>query len=854
MVHLRHLLLALPLVLAMAAPAAAKPKIHVSFHWHMHQPIYWPYESVVQSQDAGRWSFDLMQIHNDRSGPYSAWPMDAVQQGLALPHLGAQVSFTGSLIENLDAISAAGRGFGGWKDRWSQSRSLTTSLGNPRLDLTMIGQHHPLMPLVPGADRRLQLELHKNAMLASFGPPAKAPQGIFPPETAFAEHVIPDFAAAGVKWALVDNIHFDRARPDYPYSAGSNLYPPNAADQRNSGGSANWVQLQNLWAPTKVSAPWGYQPHWVEYVEPDSGQASRIIAVPAARYEGNEDARGGYGAFLYESVMSQYEAFNTDDAHPMLVVLHHDGDNYGGGTDSYYHSNFANFVSWISSQPDRFEATTIQDYLDRFPPDAADVIHVEPGSWSGADNGDPEFLKWNGDPAADGYSPDRNSWGVIVAAANRVHTAQAIAGYTSLDAIRSGTGSETDQAWHHLLNGETSCYWYWDNAEGGKWDSHPARAANLAVQHADAVLAGAADTVAPTVYLPQREPYNPGAIEWGTQAKPSDFDVWTYAYDVSGLASVTLRYRVTPKGTVDRTGQTYAATGWQDLAMLAKSIPSRTDPVPTYKADEYRATIAGVKDALVDYYVAATDSKGQVARSPIQHVYVGAGTGTPSGKVGWSPSQPTRSDAVTLWAPKPGKLHWGVDGWKLPPQSLQPAGTVSFDAKSVETPLAGPDAEGRYTTVLGPFTGTAVSTINFVIHYDDGTWNNNGGGDYLVTLVDGPPTPDGGAPVPPGADSGSIAPSSDAGSIGPAGDAGAVRPATDAGVQPRPESDGGASVDPGPAPQGQGCGCSSASQAAPGWFTWMLALAIVFAGRSRSAALRLQRSSGPPALQRSRQL
>ncbi|MGC4121903.1 MAG: hypothetical protein QM765_46445 [Myxococcales bacterium] len=814
-----HLLLATLLVIGSVGPAAAKPKIYVSFHWHMHQPIYWPYESVVQSHDAGRWSFDLMSIHNDRTGPYTTWPSDAVQQGLGLSHLGAQVSFTGSLMENLDAMSAAGRGFGGWQDRWRQSRSLTTSLGNPRLDLTMIGQHHPLMPLVPAADRKLQLELHKRSLEASFGAAAKGPFGIFPPETAFAEHVIPEFAAAGVKWAFVDNIHFDRARPDYPYSAGSNLYPPNAADQRNSGGSATWVQLQDLWAPTKVSAPWGYQPHWVEYVDPESGQSTKIIAVPAARYEGNEDARGGYGAFLYEKVMSQYEAYNTDDAHPMLVVLHHDGDNFGGGTDSYYHSNFAGFVAWISSQPTRFEATTVQDYLDQFPPDASDVIHVEPGSWSGADNGDPEFLKWNGDPGADGYSPDRNSWGVIVAAANRVHTAQAIAGYTSLDAIRGGTGSETDKAWHHLLNGETSCYWYWDGAEGGKWDSHPARAANLAVQHADTVIASGADTVAPTIYLPQREPYNPGAIEWGTQAKPSDFEVWTYVYDVSGLSNVTLRYRVTPKGIVDHTGQTYGATGWQDLPMQSKAIVSRTDPVPTYKADEYRATIAGVKDSLVDYYVAASDTKGLLARSPIQHVYVGAGGGTtpPTGNVGWTPSAPTRADVVTFFAPKAGKLHWGVDGWVLPPQSLWPMGTVAFDAKSVETPLVGPDSQGRYTVAIGPFTGTTIKVVDFVLHYADGSWDNNGGSDWHANLTEGPQTPDAGTVSPPGADSGTVNP--------PGADAGVVAPASDAGH--RPASDAGAKADAGLEANTQGCGCNAAGQAQPSAFFAILAMALL---------------------------
>ena len=50
----------------------------------------------------------------------------------------------------------------------------------------------------------------------------------------------------------------------------------------------------------------------------------------------------------------------------MLVVLHHDGDNYGGGSERYYHCNFQNMVNWAAGDPD-YDVTTIQDYLDRFP-------------------------------------------------------------------------------------------------------------------------------------------------------------------------------------------------------------------------------------------------------------------------------------------------------------------------------------------------------------------------------------------------------------------------------------------------------------------------------------------------------
>ncbi|KAA0230348.1 nucleotidyltransferase family protein, partial [bacterium] len=69
-----------------------------------------------------------------------------------------------------------------------------------------------------------------------------------------------------------------------------------------------------------------------------------------------------------------------------------------------------------------------------------------------------------------------------------------------------------------------------------------------AARSADAVIAGQTDATPPTVFVPQREPYNPGGMEWGTQPQPSDFTVWTFAYDVSGLNAVTLNWRVDGDG------------------------------------------------------------------------------------------------------------------------------------------------------------------------------------------------------------------------------------------------------------------------------------------------------------------
>ena len=102
---LRLLRRLLPMALLLAAPAAraqTNPPIYIAFLWHMHQPIYWPGESVNQTINQNRYPFAVQTIFTDRTGPYTDWPKNAVQKGISagLPNFGAQVSFSGSLVQN----------------------------------------------------------------------------------------------------------------------------------------------------------------------------------------------------------------------------------------------------------------------------------------------------------------------------------------------------------------------------------------------------------------------------------------------------------------------------------------------------------------------------------------------------------------------------------------------------------------------------------------------------------------------------------------------------------------------------------------------------------------------------------
>ncbi len=722
------------------------PPIYIAFHWHMHQPIYWPYESVVETEARGAYSFSLKEVHTSRTGPYTSWPANAVQMGIdaGMDHFGAQVSFSGSLIENLEAAKQAGWGFNNWTSHWENAITQTTALGNSRLEMTGFGYHHPLMALIDYNDIRRQVQWHKEIMDSFF--PGEYSKGMFPPETAFSTRMIPALVDEGFEWVLVDNLHFERAARGAPYGDHSGVKRPNKADIRNAD-PGDWNQLNGLWAPTPVSMQWAHQPHYISQTDPETGVESKMIAVPASRYLGEEDGRGGFGALQYEHVMSQFESYNTDPDQPILLVLHHDGDNHGGGSESYYNHNFQNMVNWLQQHPDRFVVTTIQDYLDTYPPDPNDVIHVQDGSWLGADAGDPEFRKWLGEPGpypgAEGdYSPDRNSWGVMTAAKNIVETAEQ---------VNSGH-PDTKRAWEFYLNGQASDYWYWDGTE--MWDSHPSRAANQAVEKALPVAESGQDLTGPSIFLPQRTPYNPGEVEWdGSGVMPSDFEVWTYVYDLSGLESVTLRYRTSANQDVTQDNLTYTggpSTGsWNSVDMEGTFTESITNPVPTHKAKEFRASVEGYENVLIDYYVEAIDNQGNQSRSIIQHVWVGEETDDngppgpgpgPGVQITISPSQPTTNDVITMTIGNPpttGKLHWGVNNWQQPIEDYWPEGSYLFQetGPAVQSPFNVLE-NGSLRINLGPFNNPEqdVSQISFVLSFDDGTWDNNNGNDYFFEL------------------------------------------------------------------------------------------------------------------------
>lgn len=756
------------------APAPAAP-VHTTYLWHMHQPIYWPsesawtpgeYEKAYETISLGHSESNVFEIFDkdDRVRDYQDYPRVALFSILDLPDAGAQISFAGALVENLFSLGDNGWNGGRYASDWyrwyREAIGWTTSGGRTRCDVLLAAYHHPIAPLMDENAFRMEIRAAKAAYGAAWGDGAST-KGFFPAETCFSERLIPVLAGEGVEWSIVANLHISRACPDYPYAAHEdNCDPPNRADRTNAvGGAWNSIYISRG-CTVKTPVPSGYHPHHARWVDPETGAESRIVVVPAANAMGWDEGYGLYGTGQIDAI-----AAGNDPSKPMLVLFAHDGDNAWSGGHSYYHENVTGFSHAAAAAG--YEPTTVEEYLADHPVDPADLVHVEDGGWVNADGdfGSPQFINWNW-PLVDasgafdipnGWAEDERNWAVLTAAQNRVETAEGIAGPADPAKVAdpASGGNDVERAWHFLLAGYESGYMYY----GVSLDMEvkATLAANEATERADAVIATGTDGTAPTIWIPQRLPWNPGerggGSLWGYPSGEGapmgrDFFVWTFVHDVSGLDSVVLRYRIDDDGANDPAtdvNETYAGGAgvgaWTVLPMTRRVMPSG-DPygnpeidffvLPRHIADEYWVELTGFSEQLLDYCVEAVDSLGHRKRSPIQHVWVGAGEGGAAGDaVRWEPETPAAGDTVRILydlrygvlpaGTAPVYIHIGHSGWQ---EVVAPDPAMTY--VDADTAWSHAYAIPSYAT-----------SVDFVFTDGAGAWDNNGGADWHVPVAGG---------------------------------------------------------------------------------------------------------------------
>ena len=694
---------------------AANYKVYSTYLWHLEQPIYWPekvtslnryqfaYESLGGSTlYPGHPQNTLSDIFglDDRKAAYQFRCRDAVA-AMSQPDGGAQLSYAGCLIENVWSLGDHySLGYGPtWYSSIREAMGWQTTRGKRKLEPVGFAYHHALMPLVDRDARRKEISINKQIWWKAWGGNSDLsdhPKGFRCSEEAFSERIIKELVEAGYQWVIVPGHHLSRTHPNYVQLHGKGLYdPPNKADQINPSNTGTWYYGDIDGRGSTESVPFGFQPHWAKYVDPNTGTEYKIIVVPMTDLGSYRDGYSAQGIDILNLLNSQ-----ASTAHPCLALFSHDGDNAWGGGYSYYQEAVPNFTG--SAAGAGYRPTTIQTFLDEAAPPASDVVHVEDGAWFNAadDWGHPQFWNWlwypqrnraspsynYNDPSTyadieNGWADDFRNWAVMVAAQNYVSTAEQIQRrHGTFDdwkvqepVQRNGTdngANDAEKAWHFFLASLDSGYLYYGTSLD--LEVKPSLACNQAISYAQNVINAhpSEDTNPPTVFIPQRYPYNPGSTNYGSAygyrswVAPSDFYVWTFAYDVSSITSMVVCVRQDQEG-VDRLAnneyRTYAGGptvgAWTRFPMTLRpgssfvgNIFSNADInyfiTPSAVADEYFYKVTGYNNCLLDYYVEATDGRGNTTRTDIQHVFVGSqGSGV---AVSFSPSAPRTTDPLIV--------------------------------------------------------------------------------------------------------------------------------------------------------------------------------------------------------------
>ncbi|MGA0368130.1 MAG: fibronectin type III domain-containing protein, partial [Kiritimatiellia bacterium] len=278
------------------------------------------------------------------------------------------------------------------------------------------------------------------------------------------------------------------------------------------------------------------------------------------------------------------------------------------------------------------------------------------------------------DMEAPGFALKFWSWAPVITGANWVETAEQIlrdeGGSVEDWKIQApydwdGTWTqpnEVERAWHIYLAGLDSGFNYYGGL-GNDDEVKPALATTRAIQLLQPWLTPSRreqDRTAPSVLKPQRFPYNPGGYTFGwfnsipggntsyLKKMGSEFYIWTHAYDLSGISRMTLKLRLDDDGfnpLQDNANERYAGGdgvgNWVEVNMVQRTLPNDTASLnaaanngqinyfitPPELADYYFVKVTdtvlpGFRGRLIDYYIEAEDTLGNLHKSEIQHVFV----------------------------------------------------------------------------------------------------------------------------------------------------------------------------------------------------------------------------------------
>ncbi|RKH14460.1 alpha-amylase [Corallococcus sp. CA047B] len=509
--------------------------------------------------------------------------------------------------------------------------------------------------------------------------------------------------------------------------------PPNRADLQNTSGVGSWVSAQMAHEQQTIrnKYPFASTPHWVRYVDPATGAESKVVGIPVNQ---NGSWLEGWEGSATVDVVNLQSFQGLVPQRQFFVIAHDGDNSGGraGSSDTWYNGRSATCAGGVqclgiseylaAHTPVASDVVHVQDgsWVDTRDSSSDPQWHhwrLPMGIWKG------QFPAFN---AATGLNlaPKTNLSGLqegmtvsfehgwhylernfaqLQAALNYAKTAEQIwldahpnhwQPTTALDSQVTHAGNQlnpwmysfpvkgdaandwagganpAELSWYFLLPAMDSGFGYYD--ENVDDIVKPTLSFNQSLYFSKPYVQDrlTQDRTGPSVWWPQRWPYNPGSANtdksegWTLHHFNNVFGLYTYAHDVSGIASIKARVRVHTAKSIDPTDNTHkvydpaalktagvpnietARVGaWVDHPLKRRDLRPSMNGVswqPAHLAvmakvpaqetgDLYYVTVGSYRDQLLDYYIEATDTRGNVTRSEIQSVYVGAGRYTLTG-------------------------------------------------------------------------------------------------------------------------------------------------------------------------------------------------------------------------------
>lgn len=316
------------------------------------------------------------------------------------------LSVSGTLLETLSNPEFQQRVYGTVKCgdllwHW-QNEAIIRILGT--------GYYHPVLPLIPEADRPEQLARWLGIARHIFG--RSQFSGFWPPEMGFSTELIPLLKQFGYRYVLVDSNHVE---PETPM---------------------RWEELR-------------YRPHLAR-----CGSDEIVVVVRDRELSYAQESGMDNGWF-----MSEVHERTKHCSFPPLVTTCTDGDNGGWFRNTNSKGNFWGvfyqpLLEWVRRKETEVRPTFIDDYLNTV--GAQGYVKIREGAWNTGWHHGTGFLQWTGS------QPQKDALQRVRETSQALHRlrAQAAAHRNPPAALQQ----DLEQAYWRLLRSETSCHFFWGEA------------------------------------------------------------------------------------------------------------------------------------------------------------------------------------------------------------------------------------------------------------------------------------------------------------------------------------------------------------------------------------------------------